>query len=1074
MWFPEIGNQDRIGSCTSFASTYYQMTYTVNKTENRNGKDSANVCSPKWTYNLINGGDDNGSWISSNFAAIKSVGVASMKDFPYIGSKSDPRNYRQWCTDEATWKDAQKYTIDEMGYVPLSNHISGPDDEDLQPLKTKLANGEILTFSTYWYSWNFSYIDDIEDDSSDDDHVGELIGIYCDNTYSGGHALTIVGYDDNIWVDINGNNKVDQGEKGALKIANSWGSNWGNDGFVWVAYDMLNRYTEVPNNPLSDNNRHQLTKDINGAYWITTKPFSEKSNLFAKVKLNTAKRSDIQATIKAKNKETGTEYTYTPYPLNRVGGSYSFDGTTSASDCTFVFDLSKLIDGVTEEDLYKNDWSIDIQDCSNNNNPVIVEDFKILDDFSGKIYNSNITSSIKLDGSGTTLKVEFNKTSAPTNLYATKVDNSNIKLQWTAPKGDNTSIYEVYCNDSLLGTTNELSYIDKYSNDGSIKKYEVIAVDNNGNKSNKSSKTTIGGKSVTIYYNKYINPNIHYSIENNQWTTVPGVAMNPSNTLNGYSEFTIDLGDEISVEACFNDGSGNWDNNNSKNYIFNSGSYILNDGKITSFTVPLKINEFKTVNYYNPSEDKSWGYIYDSVGFSVNTSGGYGKYKYRFGYNILGTYYMIQDYSENSSPYFYPTRVFPYTMIVDVMDEEGNVTTSNYIYNSFDHLTMEDLSVEGEKVAHKPLTITATTSGGSYGENWGRKYTVYTILGNTKTILSDNSSDRTKHEFNWTPTTAGDYIIGVEITDTLTGEHVTKETNITVNSATYEPLEIKDFKTVSFYDFSKDQPWGYTNGKVSFYVNATGGYGSYKYRFGYNNRGIYHLIQDYSEDTSVYFEPNEVFPYTMVVDVMDEDGNVATSYCTYNVYDRMKIDDFTVQGSNKVNSPVSLTANISGGGYTAIDKHYSFYVIHNNTKTFIAENSSENNTSWIPTKSGIYTLGVEVTDTATNSTVTSETQYTVESDNIAVIYYKNSSNWTNVYFHYKKGNGEWTTAPGELMKDSTTKPGYKEITIELDDSSELIGCFTDGYGNWDSKYSENYSFGKGSYICENWEVTKID
>lgn len=228
---------------------------------------------------------------------------------------------------------------------------------------------------------------------------------------------------------------------------------------------MLNKYTEVPNNPLSDNNRHQLTKDINGAYWITTKPFSEKSNFFAKVKLNTAKRNDIEATITAKNKETGTEYTYTPYPLNWVGGSYSFAGTTTASDCTFVFDLSKLIDGITEEDLYKNDWSINVQDCTNNNNPVIVEDFKILDDISGKIYNSNITSSIKLDGSGSTLKVEFSNVSAPTNLYATKVDNSNIKLQWTAPKSDNISRYEVYCNDSLLETTNELSYIDTYSNE---------------------------------------------------------------------------------------------------------------------------------------------------------------------------------------------------------------------------------------------------------------------------------------------------------------------------------------------------------------------------------------------------------------------------------------------------------------------------------------------------------------------------------------------------------------------------------------------------------------------------------
>ena len=57
---------------------------------------------------------------------------------------------------------------------------------------------------------------------------------------NGGHALTVVGYNDNICCDVNGNGKIEASEKGAFKIANSWGTGWGNSGYIWVLYDALN------------------------------------------------------------------------------------------------------------------------------------------------------------------------------------------------------------------------------------------------------------------------------------------------------------------------------------------------------------------------------------------------------------------------------------------------------------------------------------------------------------------------------------------------------------------------------------------------------------------------------------------------------------------------------------------------------------------------------------------------------------------------------------------------------------------------------------------------------------------
>ncbi len=45
----------------------------------------------------------------------------------------------------------------------------------------------------------------------------------------GGHALTVIGYDDNK-------------EGGAVELMNSWGTAWGDNGFIWMSYDEFEQY----------------------------------------------------------------------------------------------------------------------------------------------------------------------------------------------------------------------------------------------------------------------------------------------------------------------------------------------------------------------------------------------------------------------------------------------------------------------------------------------------------------------------------------------------------------------------------------------------------------------------------------------------------------------------------------------------------------------------------------------------------------------------------------------------------------------------------------------------------------
>lgn len=94
--------------------------------------------------------------------------------------------------------------------------------------------------------------------------------------------------------------------------------------------------------------------------------------------------------------------------------------------------------------------------------------------------------------------------------------------------------------------------------------------------------TIIPDNTVTIYYKSTANTYIHYRVDSGSWTNAPGVLMNTSDAYTGYKTATIDLGTGSTLTACFNDGNGNWDNNNSQDYLFTAGTFTIANGKIAN------------------------------------------------------------------------------------------------------------------------------------------------------------------------------------------------------------------------------------------------------------------------------------------------------------------------------------------------------------------------------------------------------------------------------------------------------------------------------------------------------------
>lgn len=332
-WFPPIGDQGELASCAAFSATYYQMTHMVGLARGdwpaKTGGDEY-WFSPKWTYNMVNEGMDLGAFFTDVYEVLLKHGCPSWSKWPYDGT-----DYLSWCLDKDVWREALAYRLTESGYV------ANVSTTGLAQLKGLLNNGYVLVFGTDFDSWHTGLVKDDPATAGVDPHTGKTVCLWVDDSEQGGHAMTVVGYDDTVWCDVNGNNIVDAGEKGALKIANSWGASWEDGGFVWFAYDALRRYSAVSG--VSNIGRAQGFW-YDEAYYITARPYPYVPKLLAEFELSHAWRSDMAVKLGRSDltRQTPSSY-WTPGALQNAGGPYALDGSEGpAVKGGFVFDFSEL------------------------------------------------------------------------------------------------------------------------------------------------------------------------------------------------------------------------------------------------------------------------------------------------------------------------------------------------------------------------------------------------------------------------------------------------------------------------------------------------------------------------------------------------------------------------------------------------------------------------------------------------------------------------------------------------------------------------------------------------------------
>lgn len=219
-YFPSIGNQGNMNNCVGWATTYYQFTYEVNRFKNE-ATNINNTYSPSWTYNYINGGNNNYCRLSDAYNILLNKGAMKLVDFPCA---TNPANYSyNWSTDDDKMIEALNYRANEQSIV-VSNSSS------INSIKEKIANGELPVVWTDPDGW-------IIKQNENNEHMIIRAG-----NAGSGHFMCVVGYDDTKQITYNGVTLT-----GAFKLVNSAGPYWKNNGCIWVCYDALNISTQYTN-----------------------------------------------------------------------------------------------------------------------------------------------------------------------------------------------------------------------------------------------------------------------------------------------------------------------------------------------------------------------------------------------------------------------------------------------------------------------------------------------------------------------------------------------------------------------------------------------------------------------------------------------------------------------------------------------------------------------------------------------------------------------------------------------------------------------------------------------------------
>ncbi|MEO7221895.1 MAG: C1 family peptidase [Devosia sp.] len=200
-YMPAVGDQLNQGSCVGWATAYASRAYYAYQVEHRDLADTANIPSPAWLFNIVHLGNDcnQGSYVPDAMDVLR-TGARSLKEYPYDDTKCPmplpPQRAR------ATDFSIESYELVWDQRYPDLDKVKGALAKGHPVVVTAALDAEFFNLSPRQSIWR-----------SKPEAANE-----------GGHAFTIVGYDD---------------ATQTFKFINSWNTSWGDEGYGRMTYDTF-------------------------------------------------------------------------------------------------------------------------------------------------------------------------------------------------------------------------------------------------------------------------------------------------------------------------------------------------------------------------------------------------------------------------------------------------------------------------------------------------------------------------------------------------------------------------------------------------------------------------------------------------------------------------------------------------------------------------------------------------------------------------------------------------------------------------------------------------------------------
>ena len=1141
-YFPPIVSQIG-GACTTYAYIYNMGTYTINQARDTDASQPENQLCPLFVYNMTR--DDSSTGVGTSCAnankVIQNIGAPTADLAPISRNYS---NYQYtWYPTEKIWTSATEHRIGEVVHIRDISHTGTPitsaDDSDLDLLKTTLSNGKLVAFATYFNTFNYTVIP--EDSAS---HAGEYAVDRCDyymrnsngQRYLGGHAMVIVGYDDTIWIDVNRDGKKQTGEFGAFKIANSHGKTYRNSGFVWVAYDALNKVSSVitdddverVNNAISEGTmtgskiQNQYREDFfayhNYLYtYAASSDASESSQCRLVTTLNTSDREDVTMNIVATEKSTGKKSSYRvePFTITNWSTAFALDGSTNATDGTIVIDLNNVVSNISKDTINNYTWSVEIKDKDASSAPLTVKKLYItVDDV--KSLTADVANDV-LDG--TFKKYDLSNELTVTDFSVSQespislVDSINLSA---AVKGGSGN-YQYRFGSILNGTEYEITNGYQSGATAGISFSHLISSgDGSGTAEAVGTHTLfvdVKDTETGVVVRKTIE---NYQVKPLEITSFTAEQVSPQSV-----GTTIKLNAEVEYEAPYRYNTYKFSvikdgvETNLSPYVdvkYNvtwtpkeAGTYTLKYyvrdylGQEATATMDYVIKNQKSIIYY---QNDSWSqaYIHYKVadgewttapGVKMEAASDQNGYQWKYEIAVNDTENVTVCFNNGSGSWDSKNGA-NYSVGAGMYGiKNGNI-------NKLTAITTPTPTVAATATPTPTVVPTATPT--STVAPTATPVPTSIVEKNYSVIYYSNSSWSQAYIHFKTNNGSWTAVPGIKMEDNTSENGYTWKYVIDLNQA--------DGATVCFNNGNGS--WDSKNG-----ANYSVGKGSY----GISNGTIEELPEGISVNLSADQEVGGTFkksvftaqanngtaPYTYQFAIVNA-GETPSEYAyvkvagniyEYTPYGAREYSIYVkVTDANGKTAQTSMNYTVEGpkwGEFTATaDNHKVGTVVKLEAEFLNYKPDSYNFYSFVIEKDGVKkeeytgTTGYYVwtpteegiyTITAkfsayTGAVYTTELTYEVKNGNTATIYY--NSSWSNAYIHYCVAGESWSAVPGVAMTKTSEKSGYTyKYVIDLDDAESVTVCFNNGNGSWDSNNGNNYTITSGTYGVSNGNISEV-